>query len=126
MPVFGRLLEYLAAAFRAFAGHFYSYRLCKSTVRKTGTGKKSAESAHAVYHLSSANFTELITQFIGNLYSLSFEVVLGGLHLVIETGIEPGDNIFPVFIAVFYLIQILFHLARKLEIDYIRKIVLHH
>ena len=77
MPVFGCLLEYLAAAPGAFAGHFYSYRLCKSTVRKTRAGEKSAESAHTVYHLSSANFTELIAQFIGNLYPLSFKVVLG-------------------------------------------------
>ena len=119
------LLQNAAAALGALAGHLDDQGLGKRTLRIARTGQEAAEAAGLDDHLLAAHVAHLVGQLVRHLDALAVQILLRLVQLRLEASIELPQQILPVLLALFYLVQIFLHPSGERRVDHVMELVLH-
>ena len=117
IALFGLSLQHAAAALRAPARHPLHNGLGVLALRIAGASHKAAKAAHFDHHIPAAQLTNLIGFLIGHLQPGVLQGFFRFLHLLVEALVEVPQDVLPVPLALFHLVQAVFHVGGKLNVN---------
>ena len=119
----GGLFENFTAALGTLARHLDHDGLGMVALGPAGTGQEPAKPSRLEHQVPSALGTDHIGHLVGHLDALG--VLLGGLELLGKAAVEAGQDVPPVLLALFHLVQPFLHVGGKGGIHDVGEFLLH-